>query len=1075
MKITKASWGKVIFPAIFVMAVTVLLVLPFWRSTAANPTLNNGNFETGPFFTQNVVAGWVSAGNTGNLANGATSGTHAAGLSAGANSAGDSISQSFATTNGQKLNLDFDSGIFGRRTGAPLQVRVEVTGAGTLVNQLITPPDAGTFTASQVQFQHYQFPFTANSGTTTVKFTSVGLGNASADQLVDTVSVTEQQSTGGVTICEAQGAVADGCFTIAAPPCASGQAFAIPNADCAITEVTACTPGNINTGHDGFRYIFTTGPGSLTPAPATFTEDATTGTATLSGHLESLLHPGYGFDVSVSWSGRTNDSSGGMGPLLELDPGCYKSAQNPGAPVDVSTWHFYANGGGTLTGTGNYAGAIVQLVPVMHYFQVGNGASGKNIQAGMSGWFAWFVQHQPNNPAFCLRNSSAVGKTADFNLNCTGQRCVGTSKIGDRVWNDLNRNGCQDANEPGMANVRVDLYTGCGPNREFVGSTTTDSTGMYMFSNLCAGDYSVCFHTPSGFSHTVANANCNVGGQPPDSTDSDCECVGTETPCCVCVTLPDNNTNLTIDCGYVQDCALSVTKSCVIPSPSPTATAFDCSKMKPINELKMTWNGNQTIDIKAWKGAVGSSTLLSTQTGITPGTTVTVSGYAGSPNDVYWEIFASGSNFTNKIGTSTFHVSCSDDDMDGPEDCGKAEGDGKGKVGFINQWIFAGMSGNGVSINCGGTNGGGNPGSNCVLTPGRGLGCNPETGVGKPTTLTFQYTGGGCGASNNPQSGKFICSGSVNTALPITVSNQDSYTQSTTTVSPGGTITFTKGGSALSAQSDFTLTNSGGTEKLSIHTSCSQPLHIGDVFGDFTLVGFNGATAGNAIVYHYEVKNNGATVLTNIFLTDDKLGNIAGPFSLNPGQTFTIDKQTTISQTTTNTATASVQGGSCTAQSNPVTVTLASPTPTPTPTATPQTSNCTTSGRPNRLVMRYTGGSCASSQNSQGPPNFSLCAKFCCTEFNGGLTGVSPVHVIVSNSSSTPTTTSQRYFEGDVPAGNQFTVLSQPTGSTFGTNTYFYLYENGVLKQKVQIHTSCSAPLIRGETFGGVRLDDYSN
>jgi hypothetical protein len=123
--------------------------------------------------------------------------------------------------------------------------------------------------------------------------------------------------------------------------------------------------------------------------------------------------------------------------------------------------------------------------------------------------------------------------------------------------------------------------------------------------------------------------------------------------------------------------------------------------------------------------------------------------------------------------------------------------------------------------------------------------------------------------------------------------------------------------------------------------------------------------------------------------------------------------------------------------------------------------------------MTYTGGSCASSHNSQGPPNFSVCQKFCCTESNGGLTGASPVHIIVSSSSSTPATGSQRYFEGDVAIGSQFTALSG--SSTFQANTYFYIYEGGVLKQKIAVHTSCSAPLIRGETFGGVRLDDYSN
>ncbi|HJT81847.1 MAG TPA: SdrD B-like domain-containing protein [Chthoniobacterales bacterium] len=941
MKITKASWGKVIFPAIFLMAVTILLVLPFWRSTAANPTLNNANFETGPFMQQGVVTGWTSVGNTADLAQGATSGTHSAGLSAGFDSQGDSISQSFTTTSNQKYNLDFDAGIFGRRSGNPLQVRVEVIGTGnvTLVNSVITPPDAGTWTPSQVAFNHYQFPFTANGSGATVRFTSIGLGNANADQMVDTVSVTEVVNNGTVTICDASGAVADSCYTLRPFPCTSGQAFWFPNADCAIPEGNDClNPGSDpSSGTDGFKYIFTTGPGSTVPSPAVFTEDPVAGTASLVGHLESLLHPGYGFDVNVTWSGRTNDPTGGMGALRELDPGCYKSAQNPGAPVDVSTWHFYANGSGTLTGTGNYAGAIVQLTPVMHYFQVGNGASGKNIKFGMSGWFTWTVQKQPNNPQFCIRNAAAVNRTADFNLNCENprNRCEGTGKIGDFVWNDLNKNGCQDANEPGMANVRVDLYTGCGANREFVTSTTTDSNGMYMFSNLCAGDYSVCFHKPDGFSHTLANQSCTGG----DEKDSDCECTDNTdgSVCCVCVTLPTNSsTNLTIDCGYIQNCALQVTKSCVVPSPSPTATAFDCKKMKPINELKMTWNGSQTICIKAWKGSVGS-TLLSTQCNITPGTTVTVSGYAGSPNDVIWEIFNNnGGTPGTKIGESTFHVSCSDVDMDGPEDCGKAEGDGKGKTGFINQWIFAGMSGNGISINCGGGNGGGNPNSNCVVTPNQGgSGCNPETGLGKPTTLTFQYNNGSCASSNNPQSGKFVCTGSVNTALPINVSNSDGYTQSTTTVSPGGTITFTKGGSTLSSQSDFTLSNSGGTETLSIHTSCSQPLHIGDVFGNFTLVGFNGQTGGNGgtIVYHYEVKNNGASMLTNVFLTDDKLGPIAGPFSLNAGQTKTFDVQTTISQTTTNTATATVQGGNCSAQSNPVTVTVSSPTPTPMPQA----------------------------------------------------------------------------------------------------------------------------------------------
>jgi len=72
------------------------------------------------------------------------------------------------------------------------------------------------------------------------------------------------------------------------------------------------------------------------------------------------------------------------------------------------------------------------------------------------------------------------------------------------------------------------------------------------------------------------------------------------------------------------------------------------------------------------------------------GDEVTVSGYAGSPNDVTWEIFDQTSG--NKLGESEFHLSCSDDDMNGEEDCGKPEGDGKSNdAGLINAWLLEGM------------------------------------------------------------------------------------------------------------------------------------------------------------------------------------------------------------------------------------------------------------------------------------------------------------------------------------------------------------------------------------------------
>jgi hypothetical protein len=66
---------------------------------------------------------------------------------------------------------------------------------------------------------------------------------------------------------------------------------------------------------------------------------------------------------------------------------------------------------------------------------------------------------------------------------------------------------------------------------------------------------------------------------------------------------------------------------------------------------------------------------------------------------VIWEVFESAT--LNKIGDSSFHLSCSDIDMNGVEDCGKLEGNNKSNsASLINQWIFEGMSGNGKTLDC---------------------------------------------------------------------------------------------------------------------------------------------------------------------------------------------------------------------------------------------------------------------------------------------------------------------------------------------------------------------------------------
>ncbi len=87
------------------------------------------------------------------------------------------------------------------------------------------------------------------------------------------------------------------------------------------------------------------------------------------------------------------------------------------------------------------------------------------------------------------------------------------SRIGDFVWDDLNQNGIQDAGEPGVEGVSVDLKIG----PVFVLQTTvTDENGYYEFSNINQGPYSLEFYDlPDGYQFSPMDQGGN------DALDSD--------------------------------------------------------------------------------------------------------------------------------------------------------------------------------------------------------------------------------------------------------------------------------------------------------------------------------------------------------------------------------------------------------------------------------------------------------------------------------------------------------------------------------------------------------------------------
>ncbi len=347
-----------------------------------------------------------------------------------------------------------------------------------------------------------------------------------------------------------------------------------------------------------------------------------------------------------------------------------------------------------------------------------------------------------------------------------------------------------------------------------------------------------------------------------------------------------------------SSCLLGLSKTCEVVQP-PNPVWADCSGK--LQQFSLIWPSNG--------GTINISGIANDAPGgvVNPGQRVTFSGPFSS-NDQVLNISGAAT------GQSTFHVSCSDRDMDGlsssndaqqqlpgkAQDCGKFAGNGKANSSsLINRWLLDGLAdADGKVLNC-------SPAPTqttnaCSFQAQDAPACGTGGSGFKPNTLTFQYTGGNCATQSNGQSaGKTSCSGQINPNLPVNVVYPGG---SANGVAPGTSFTMPRSGS----NSVITLSNAGGTQTMEIHTSCSQPLAVGDVYYGLTLVAMDGQGLGKDVRYSFRVTNNGATPLTNIMVTDNKLGPIPGSpiASLGGGQSQTLTATTMVSESTTNVATA---------------------------------------------------------------------------------------------------------------------------------------------------------------------------
>lgn len=326
--------------------------------------------------------------------------------------------------------------------------------ADTAIKKAITTPSAeeqGTFDFAPGKEITYTLTLTNNGP-------SVATGVTASDKL-----------PAGVTFVSAEG---DGSYN------AETGKWDLSNLTIAKDEVKTITITVRITGE---------GVGSLITNVATITHQDQYGDNPTNNESSASFKGGYNLggtlyrDSDVSYSKSDTEARFAGRTIALLDGNGNPVLDKDGKPVTTTTDE---NGNYQFTGLapGNYKVSIVDPT-------TGDLAGLTNTQA--------YNGRNATEASVTIGDSSVQG--VDFGF-------VKPATIGDRVWNDQDRNGV-DNGEPGVPGVTVILKDASGNE---VARTTTDANGNYRFEGVLPGTYSVSIEVPAGYEAVATSKDVTV-------------------------------------------------------------------------------------------------------------------------------------------------------------------------------------------------------------------------------------------------------------------------------------------------------------------------------------------------------------------------------------------------------------------------------------------------------------------------------------------------------------------------------------------------------------------------------------